>query len=77
MSDEMGWMIAEIWAQLCDSSKNILRHGMEGATDDQINDLIRDAQKELTRNNYHAYYIMCTFHLSGTNKRTVVCAQRP
>ena len=77
MSDKNGWMIGKIWAELCCSSKNILRDGMPDATDDQINDLIRDAQEELTRNNYHAYFEMYTFHLSDTNNRTAAWGQRP
>ena len=51
-------MIAKGMAELLRSVKHLIRDGMPGRTDDEINQFIQAAQAEVLKNEYHAYYNM-------------------
>jgi len=58
MVDKSGWRIAKSWGELVWSTKHLIRDGMLTASDAEIIALVEAAEKELLRNDYHAYYKM-------------------
>lgn len=62
-------MIAKGMAELLRSVKHLIRDGMPGRTDEDVNKFIEAAQAEVLKNDYHAYYNM---YLSLRFELTVV-----